>query len=575
MIALFARAGKQFGMGHLKRLSAIYDLLSEKGFSCGLYVVADPELTHQVAETIGERHYRIFRAGEEKHLIEADIRLAIIDMRTAPQTLLDSLHRRGIASIVFDDYANGRKTAECIISPLPHYLEKQANLDDYRLNFLNPEIYRQKISDANGILISFGGSDPAGAGEKVALALSGIQNKPVWLIEGPLIKYKTVPTGTNLVRAPESLIEYYAKCDTVFTSIGLTMLEALALHKRVIVMTPARYHHRIAEKVTGIEYLGMTSKVTAERIRQAYRQISPKQTPHDAVDTQIGEVYCGFVEIVGTLEAGEGAVCPVCSARRRTAMQRDANGTLFQCDACFGNYRTDWRMTADYSREEYFSQDYISRYGKSYEADMDNLRAIARRRILTITSWMPVNRRKLLDVGSALGVFADEANRSGFAAKGAEINASAVEYSKRHFGLEILPDFEQTNESFDIITMWYTLEHIAQPEQWIRKAHSILNDGGMIALGLPNGNGLFARANRVGYVKARPSEHCFEPSIRGIKRLLRKCGFTIEKIEIYGLHPERAGLPDSALARGIQKTLHLGDTFEIYARKAASSDSHR
>jgi SAM-dependent methyltransferase len=264
--------------------------------------------------------------------------------------------------------------------------------------------------------------------------------------------------------------------------------------------------------------------------------------------------------------------CPICSSMKHTLLHENREAVLYSCNHCGTNYqirKTEINKPYD---EDYFILNHQKAYGRSYIEDEDNIRAFSKRRLRIIRSLIP-RGESLLDAGSALGLFCDEANKAGFQARGAEISGYARKFSGEHFGINTYDDFINISDRFDCVTLWFTLEHIEKPWEWIEKCREILNENGILGLSVPNGNGAFAGINRCKYVEARPVEHFFEPSLPGMKLLLKKYGFRIENIRFFGLHPDRIGLPDWKILRLLQKLLGLGDTFEIYARKIPSSDT--
>jgi len=56
-------------------------------------------------------------------------------------------------------------------------------------------------------------------------------------------------------------------------------------------------------------------------------------------------------------------------------------------------------------------------------------------------------------------------------------------YPARCASLESLSAAEQT---FDVISMADVLEHMAYPSRGLRQVHSLLNDGGVVLLSMPN-----------------------------------------------------------------------------------------
>ena len=256
--------------------------------------------------------------------------------------------------------------------------------------------------------------------------------------------------------------------------------------------------------------------------------------------------------------------CPVCDFPDSIVIYTGGFYLLRRCRSCRTNFQERTGAPTKHYGEDYFQSNHRAAYGTTYIEDEANIRAIAGRRLGIISRLIPAGGR-ILDVGSALGIFCDEAARRGFRAEGVEISGYARTFAKKTFGVESRADTGGAKGPFDALTLWYTLEHMEAPRAFVRRALPLLGNGGVIAVAVPNGAGACARFNGEKYYAIRPEEHFFEPSPRGLKRLLAECGCGIVRTEFFGLHPDRVGLPDRQAVRSAQKALRLGDTFEVYA----------
>jgi 2-polyprenyl-3-methyl-5-hydroxy-6-metoxy-1,4-benzoquinol methylase len=80
--------------------------------------------------------------------------------------------------------------------------------------------------------------------------------------------------------------------------------------------------------------------------------------------------------------------------------------------------------------------------------------------------------------------------------------------------------------TYDVVTMWDVLEHIYDPEQFTRKAHSVLKDNGIVVIKVPRANALIAGILGK-YWWHLGSGHVNYFSISTISRLLKKSGFQV------------------------------------------------
>ncbi len=253
--------------------------------------------------------------------------------------------------------------------------------------------------------------------------------------------------------------------------------------------------------------------------------------------------------------------CPYCLSERLRVWHRGKD-TLYQCRKCKSNIKV-FCSAVDVYDEAYFQDHYEQVYGKSYEEDEPMIRTYAQRRLSFIHSICP--KGFLVDFGAAYGFFLDEAHRMGYEVAGVEIHDASIRYLRDRFGYPVYRSLDLVEGTVDVVTAWFTLEHIPNIEAFMETLQSKLRAGGVLALGLPNGYGAFARFNPREYIVRRPLEHCTEPSLKGIEIFLKRFGFRIVREEIFGLHPERVGLPSTHFWQSLQKRLRLGDTFEVYA----------
>jgi SAM-dependent methyltransferase len=95
---------------------------------------------------------------------------------------------------------------------------------------------------------------------------------------------------------------------------------------------------------------------------------------------------------------------------------------------------------------------------------------------------------KLLDIGCSTGSFVKAAIDCGFQAEGIDICEPAVEAGRR-LGLplsvrDVLRD--EMKGEYDVVTLWATLEHLADPTSLLLRATDLLRYGGLLVISVPN-----------------------------------------------------------------------------------------
>ena len=143
-------------------------------------------------------------------------------------------------------------------------------------------------------------------------------------------------------------------------------------------------------------------------------------------------------------------------------------------------------------------------------------------------------------------------------------------------------DIDLLPTSFSVILMSQILEHAQDINQWIEKAYTLLEPGGVIAIALPNFGSIFRMClnEKEPYITPPAHLNYFNPV--NLSLLLEKKGFKVESIQWVTRIPTRTfekRLPKVAkpllpiinsLSKIVLKSfdiLHLGMIINVYARK--------
>ena len=146
-----------------------------------------------------------------------------------------------------------------------------------------------------------------------------------------------------------------------------------------------------------------------------------------------------------------------------------------------------------------------------------------------------------IELGSYVGAFLDAARAEGWHFRGLDINECVVSFAREHALDATLGDIDSLDSSqrYDAVAIWNTFEQLPEPSEVVRRAHTVLRDGGVLAIRVPNGDfyaalrpylsgpaasvarALLAQNNLLTF----PYRHGFTP--RSLRTLLEQCGFTI------------------------------------------------
>jgi 2-polyprenyl-3-methyl-5-hydroxy-6-metoxy-1,4-benzoquinol methylase len=128
--------------------------------------------------------------------------------------------------------------------------------------------------------------------------------------------------------------------------------------------------------------------------------------------------------------------------------------------------------------------------------DAASIRSVADRLAL-VRRYRPRPGR-LLDVGCGAGLFVGAAHRAGWEATGIDASARAVARAEGrcpHAGFRagLVTEIDFPGGSFDVITLWDVLEHVAGPVEALERIRGWLAPDGWLFLSMPNVDSRIAR----------------------------------------------------------------------------------
>jgi 2-polyprenyl-3-methyl-5-hydroxy-6-metoxy-1,4-benzoquinol methylase len=150
---------------------------------------------------------------------------------------------------------------------------------------------------------------------------------------------------------------------------------------------------------------------------------------------------------------------------------------------------------------ELFSRDYFEvQHKEAFKAQFLDYRQdpslpIFVRRLAQIEGRIGIGR--VLDIGPGLGTFLHVARDRGWEAEGVEVSRFAADFIRSTHGLPVfagdLTEFEQhAGRTFDVVTFWDSIEHVARPVEVLRSARRLLREGGLLVIATDNFDCLIA-----------------------------------------------------------------------------------
>jgi 2-polyprenyl-3-methyl-5-hydroxy-6-metoxy-1,4-benzoquinol methylase len=232
-----------------------------------------------------------------------------------------------------------------------------------------------------------------------------------------------------------------------------------------------------------------------------------------------------------------------------------------------------------------------------------------------------IGEPSLLDIGCAYGPFLAAAKEEGFSPMGIDPAEDAVNYVQQKLAIPATQGFfpERTaqakafahyssegqkssatpcqishphsyavhnsashssfliSHSFDIITLWFVIEHFTDCVTVLEEIKKLLKSGGILAFSTPSYSGISGRSSLRRFLSASPADHWTVWSPKIAKKALALAGFKVKKIVVTGHHSQRFPFigkfakskksPVYWLLLVISKIFGLGDSFEVYAKK--------
>ena len=138
---------------------------------------------------------------------------------------------------------------------------------------------------------------------------------------------------------------------------------------------------------------------------------------------------------------------------------------------------------------------------------------------------------KVLDVGFGAGEFLNELRGEyGCQVFGLDLSEAAVAYAREHFEIDAVCGTLETApwapHSFDLITSWWSLEHMPDPERALGKIRELLRPGGHVLIAVPNSRSAVAKVfgSRWYHLDCPRHYHLWTPS--SLRQLLERQGLT-------------------------------------------------
>lgn len=258
--------------------------------------------------------------------------------------------------------------------------------------------------------------------------------------------------------------------------------------------------------------------------------------------------------------------CPICDETQREQLIVKDGWPIARCATC-GMVFVDAVPGRELLEAVYGRGYYEGEVFEDYLGEREVRLASARARAAEIAAAAPGGR--LLDVGCAAGFFLHAASAH-YEVEGVELSAFAAQQAREQFGLRVhtgeIFDAPLADAAFDVVTMWDTVEHLAEPRAVLAEVARVLRPGGLLVLSTGDVRGPLARRDLAGWDLMTPPAHLLFFSPATLERLLNDVGCEVGRIFYDGRISSRPAL-DGRAAHLLASILGVGNVMTVHARR--------
>lgn len=239
--------------------------------------------------------------------------------------------------------------------------------------------------------------------------------------------------------------------------------------------------------------------------------------------------------------------CDLCGIDNPSVLLSHTGSTLVRCNNCglvyFNPQPTEEALREYYSSESEggYAADMMGRWGELTSTRMQSLLSELAFLETSLRSGLhnssaSKEQIRFLEIGCAFGFLLYAAKSIGWDAVGIDSCKPAADWACQNLSLRIIVGtLEDTvgtlpKDGFDIVLMSHILEHTGCPTSTLQAAHHLLKAGGILAVYVPNGDGIQARHDISTWEWYHFPSHLYYFSSYTLNLLLKKTGFKVEKL---------------------------------------------
>jgi SAM-dependent methyltransferase len=267
----------------------------------------------------------------------------------------------------------------------------------------------------------------------------------------------------------------------------------------------------------------------------------------------------------------ESPRCPVCGGTQYRCVLNGARDRLgrkqgvFELQACTACQLVATRPRPTARQLGYYYEGVYGSAPAQFVQGGAPSRSAARYRLRALQGIATLDaRKKLLDVGCGYGSFLAEARRqTGCEATGLDLDADCLGQAADREHIRYLRTSIEAADlpagSFDVVTLFQSLEHHLDPVAALRAAHRLLKPGGHCIVEVPNFDGAWRPVFRTWWLPLLVPQHLFHFTPRTLRRVLEEASFDVPEQHRAMFYPT-----ESTLSLGLWLNEALGRPLRAY-----------
>lgn len=190
------------------------------------------------------------------------------------------------------------------------------------------------------------------------------------------------------------------------------------------------------------------------------------------------------------------------------------------------------------------SKSLVHYYQSSYYRPNKILSLIQNERLNLVSRFLKNGR--ILDYGCGDGIFLSLLKKN-YQPEGYDISKEAAGYIKNHYHIDVHTAPSSLKGQYDGITLWHTLEHLADPGFVLKSLRPLLKKDGLIIIAVPNIQSFEANLTKNRWFHLDPPRHLFHYNRQSLSDLLENSGYQVVKTTQLSLEYDFASLWQSLL----------------------------